>query len=273
MGNESVFRVSGLGPWWGRLGGVSLGAGLLDWPGGLAGFLVGAFVDRRLRLRPFAPERWIDRERSYCQRAELVCTFAVAGQMAKADGRVSEREIAVARGVMQALALSEGERRQAISMFNRGKQPGFPLGPLVRRFRRLCRGEWAILERFLDVQVRMALADGEPSERQLHVLQAVGACLRLSADAVNRRLRALSERMAAGRWALTFQLDDAFALLEVPGSARPEEIKRAYRRMIGRYHPDRLQGQGEPPEVIRDAAARTHQIRVAFEEIRRARGF
>lgn len=270
---ESVSQLARLGPWWGRFGGLTFGAALLGWPGSVGGFVVGVFVDRRLRLRRYAPSRWVHGNRTVAQRAELVCTFAVAGQVAKADGRVSEPEIDLARSLMVELGLSEPERRHAIAMFTHGKQPGFPLVSLVRRFRRLSGGDRAALERFLDAEVRMALIDGEPSERQLHVLQAVGASLRVSARAIDERLRQRSAHMGRGSRALAPRLRDAYALLDVRESAGPDEIRRAYRRMIGRYHPDRLEGRGEPPHVIQQAAARTHDIRAAYNEIRRVRGF
>ncbi|MBA1147793.1 co-chaperone DjlA [Ectothiorhodospiraceae bacterium WFHF3C12] len=265
--------ASRLGPWWGRFGGVTFGTALLGWPGSVGGFVVGVFIDRRLRLRRYAPARWSSGDRTREQRAALVSTFAVAGQVAKADGRVSEREIALARRVMAELSLTGPERRHAIAMFTHGKQPDFPLVSLVRRFRRLCGDDAAAVERFLDVQLRMALADGQPGERQLHVLQAVGASLLISADAIDERLRERSARMGRGRRALAPRVEEAYALLEVRECAGADEIRRAYRRMIGRYHPDRLEGRGETPEAIQQAAARTHEIRAAFDEIRRVRGF
>lgn len=266
-------QLANLGPWWGRFGGVTFGAALLGWPGSVGGFVVGVFIDRRLRLRRYATSRWVHGNRSRDERIELVSTFAVAGQVAKADGRVSEREIDLARGVMTEFGLSAAERRHAIAMFTHGKQPGFPLVSLVRRFHRMRGAEQEARERFLDVQLRMALVDGEPSERQLHVLRAVGASLRLSPQALDERLQACAERMGRGSRALAPRLEDAYALLQVSQSARPDEIRRAYRRMIGRFHPDRLEGRGEPPEVIQQAAARTHDIRAAYDEIRRVRGF
>ena len=49
------------------------------------------------------------------------------GHLAKADGRVSEDEIAQARAVMDRMQLSEEQRKQAIALFNQGKQDDFPL--------------------------------------------------------------------------------------------------------------------------------------------------
>ena len=47
-------------------------------------------------------------------------TFRVMGYLAKADGRVSEREIAAARGVMSDLRLEALQVREAIELFGQG---------------------------------------------------------------------------------------------------------------------------------------------------------
>jgi len=49
------------------------------------------------------------------------------GHVAKADGRVSELEIAAARAIMDHLRLNADQRRIAIECFTAGKQPDFPI--------------------------------------------------------------------------------------------------------------------------------------------------
>ncbi|MBI4537470.1 MAG: DnaJ domain-containing protein [candidate division NC10 bacterium] len=42
-----------------------------------------------------------------------------------------------------------------------------------------------------------------------------------------------------------FDRMDPYALLEVPPQASPEEIKTAYKRAVGRYHPDKVAHLGK----------------------------
>ena len=81
------------------------------------------------------------------------------GYLAKADGRVSEQEIAAARAVMAELRLDAEQVREAIACFTAGKQPGFDLrGRDSARSRRACRGRPDLVRVFLEIQVRAALA-------------------------------------------------------------------------------------------------------------------
>lgn len=64
--------------------------------------------------------------------------------------------------------------------------------------------------------------------------------------------------------------DDPYEILGVPRSASDEEIRKAYRDLLGRYHPDRLQHLGgEFRELaVRKAAA----INSAYDSVKRERG-
>ena len=57
-----------------------------------------------------------------------------------------------------------------------------------------------------------------------------------------------------------------YAALGVPADAEPAAIKRAYRRLMARHHPDRA---GDDPT----ATARAQAINDAYRRIREARGF
>ena len=54
-------------------------------------------------------------------------TFRVMGHLAKADGRVSESEIAAARSIMSDLRLNPAQVHAAVDHFTAGKQPAFNL--------------------------------------------------------------------------------------------------------------------------------------------------
>jgi DnaJ-domain-containing protein 1 len=56
-------------------------------------------------------------------------------------------------------------------------------------------------------------------------------------------------------------------ILEVSPTARPEEIKVAYRRMITLYHPDRVNGLGLELRAIADRRAK--EINAAYDTARK----
>ena len=56
-----------------------------------------------------------------------------------------------------------------------------------------------------------------------------------------------------------------YSVLGVKATASDEEIKKAYRRLVGRYHPDRVTYLGD--EVLEDAHIRFLEIQAAYGEL------
>lgn len=64
--------------------------------------------------------------------------------------------------------------------------------------------------------------------------------------------------------------DSAYKILEIEKSASNDEVKKAYRRMAKKYHPDKLQGLGE--EHLKGAQEKFQNIQAAYESIKKERG-
>lgn len=212
------------------------------------------------------------------QAAFLVTTFAVMGAVAKADGRVSEAEIAFARGMMERLGLDPAQRRAAIACFTQGKSPEFPLDATLASFARSCQ-PWPTLARScIEMQFATAWADGEPAAAALALIARVAAQLGLSPAEhaeIERRARAhhRPEAEPEAEEALPHTppgtLAAAYAELGVAMDASDAEVTRAYRLLLSRHHPDKLVGAAET--VLKRAAERTHAVVSAYERIRAAR--
>lgn len=62
----------------------------------------------------------------------------------------------------------------------------------------------------------------------------------------------------------------AYSVLEITSEATDEEVKKAYREMAKKHHPDMVAQLGE--DVKRSATEKFQQINSAYEEIRKQRG-
>lgn len=68
------------------------------------------------------------------------------------------------------------------------------------------------------------------------------------------------------------ELQHAYDILGVESTASFEEIKKAHRRLMLKYHPDRLASQGLPPEMVELYTQKAQDIQAAFDLIKKARG-
>ena len=201
--------------------------------------------------------------------------FMCMGHLAKADGRVSEHEIRAARLVMHRLNLSPAQVRKAIHWFDDGKKPGFPLVQTVRELRRVHarRAEQRTL--FVRLLLEVVLAGRRLRSHERTLIWTV--CTELDVGRVElAQLEAMIlaqkgfRRSPAGS-ADTARVRRAYATLGVDESSTNDEIKRAYRRLMNRNHPDKIAGDNPDDAAVAEAERRTREIRGAYEMLKARR--
>lgn len=259
--------------WAGKLVGGVIGMLALGPVGAALGFFVGHQYDRAT----FGD----DEPYSGASAAEIGehffrAAFRVMGHIAKADGRISEREIAAARGIMSELRLDPPRVQAAIGCYNEGKQPSFDLMAELAALRRICSGRRDLMRIFLEIQVRAALAGNDIQGPARALLGNVAGKLGISPmelaqiEAVLRIRRGSFAHDAARRGPAP--MDEAYKVLEVAPSASNDEVVKAYRRQLSRHHPDKLKANGLPESMIEHAKERTQQIIEAYDLIKARRG-
>jgi DnaJ like chaperone protein len=89
---------------------------------------------------------------------------------------------------------------------------------------------------FLHLLLQVANADGEIDSTELNVINRIATNMAIK-DADYQSIVALFKRQKDTNWAYT--------ALEIQPSATDEEVKKAYRRMAMKYHPDKVANAGE----------------------------
>lgn len=279
--------------WWGKLVGAFLGYIVGGSAGALFGILIGNFFDRALVEYYNRPDwYYYSEKRDAVQKVFFEATFSIMGHIAKADGRVSEQEIQMAKNLMDEMRLNREQRTAAQNFFNEGKKITFDMVEILNSLENACRDNSDLLKLFMDIQYRGALADGL-SERKIQALDVIFQRLgfaplrsqyrfyedfgfqnnRNSSQSSNQR--SYSYNRSRGYQAPPQQngLAHAYAILELNQNANKQEVKRAYRRLISRNHPDKLIAQGLPEEMIKIANDKTQKITKAYEQICTSKGW
>jgi len=65
------------------------------------------------------------------------------------------------------------------------------------------------------------------------------------------------------------EVDNAYKILEITKEASDDEVKKAYRKMAKKYHPDRVQNLGD--EHVKGAKEKFQNIQDAYEKIKELR--
>lgn len=240
-------------------------------PAGLVmGGLFGYFASRMLSkaMSNYHPQQLLFR-----------ATFAVMGKIAKADGRVSEHEIAFANAVMDQMKLVGEKRQEAIDQFTLGKDPDYDIGTLLRPLAKYLKYRPDVRMIFVEVQLQAAFADGEVSRDELAVIQQVCAFLQMTEQEVEvliSRMRAQQSFHQQGEYGFSPEqaaqrVAAAYQVLGVDESASDAEVKKAYRRLMSQHHPDKLLAKGLPEEMVQMAKEKSQEIQAAYEQVKKAR--
>lgn len=252
--------------WWGTLLGGTLGYMLGGPLGAMLGAALGGNFDRGINITdqfdPGAQER--------VQAAFFSATFSTMGHIAKADGRVTQQEIASANHIMSQMQLTAEQRDAAKKLFNEGKNNTFPLDEVLAQFKKECHRRRNLLQMFIEIQIAMAMADGHLHDNEKQLLYHVGELLGFSRTQIEHLFRFTGGSTHTPEHK-TQTIDDAYAILGVGKSASDDEIKKAYRRLMSQHHPDKLVSKGLPEEMIKVATEKTQEIRKAYELVKDSR--
>ena len=267
--------------WWGKILGGAFGYALGGPLGALLGAAIGHQFDAGLKRIAQEGTAWSPGNQERIQTAFFTAVFSVMGHLAKADGRVSEKEIAMARSVMQQMALGSEQQRVAIDLFRDGKRADFPLDDVLEQFRRECHGRRTLVQMFLEILLHAAYADGALHAAEKELLFHVSDRLhfpRHMLEQLDAMVRAQQQFHGYGRRGYQQaapkrpSMKAAYTALGVSAGATNAEVKKAYRRLMNQHHPDKLVAKGLPEEMIDVAKEKTQEIQAAYEQIKTARG-
>ena len=256
--------------WWGKIIGALIGLFRGGFTGAVIGALLGHVADRFI-----SGIAGVGNTRD----AFFQALFSALGHLSKADGRVTQAEIRMAESLMQRMQISGEERQNAIRFFNLGKQPGFDLEAALRTFVQSSARRFDLRQMFMEILVDAAFSSGRMSEAEQAVLLRVARELRIPGPVFAAMLQARrggagaqqGERRASG--VIRGSLDQAYAQLGLQPGAGDAEVKKAFRKLVSQYHPDKLVSRGLPEEMMDMARTRVREINTAYEQIKKSRGF
>ncbi len=176
----------------------------------------------------------------------------------KADGHIKRSELDVVKSFLLR-NYGEEEGKEALQILKRILEQDIDVVAVAQQIGHNVNysTKLEIIHLLLDV----AYADGEIADSELDLITQISSIFLIS-DADLQSLLALYGKGKDPDWAYT--------ALEIDRNATDEEIKKAYRRMAMKYHPDKVASAGE--EVKQTATEKFRAINEAYEEIKAERG-
>jgi DnaJ like chaperone protein len=249
--------------------GVVFGFIFLGFWGGLFGFFIGSFFDR---MRAYGSGGMNPLQNAMRQAVFLETLFISMGKLAKADGHVSQDEIDHVEQFMQKLGMTADHRMQAIAWFKQGADQVFDIKPTYGKFMSVCGNTKDLKQVLLVYLIVMALADGHFHPAEEALLGEIAGYLGYDQATFKRLIEMVLNQSNFGGQANSAEaLEGAYKALGVNKDSTDAEVKRAYRKLMSQYHPDKLMGQGVPEDMIAMATEQAKEIQLAYDLIKKNR--
>lgn len=253
-----------------KFAGALIGFYFLGFFGAVLGFFLGSMLDRYSAyglggVNPLS--------NAHRQTVFLETLFMLMGKMAKADGHISHDEVAHVEQFIQKLGMSAGHRQQAINLFKQGADPDFDLEQCLGQFMSVCGHTHNLKQTLLVYLIVMALSDGRIDAAEERLLLDIARHLGFDQEAFKHMLDMVlnQSHFAGGQASSAGALDGAYKALGVSKENSDAEIKRAYRKLMSQYHPDKLMGQGLPEDMIAVATKQAQEVQLAYDLIEKSR--
>jgi len=236
-----------------------LGMVYFRWPGAILGFVIGSVIDNMNAGKTYNRGGSIfGRTATQNIPAEFeLKLLALASVVIKADGKVDQSELDYVRRYF-VQAYGKERANTTFRLFNdQIKKSGVSAVNLAQELKAYLRYESRL--QVLHFLFSVAKADGLVSESEVKQLEIIARAFGLNLNDFNS-IKAM----------FFDQPDRAYEILEVPKTATDAEIKKAYRTMVKKYHPDKLQDMDEA--YRKGAEEKFRAVQEAYERIQKQRG-
>ena len=186
-----------------------------------------------------------------------VSLLVLASVVIKADGKQDQRELDFVR--QQFVSMYGKDRaNKAFKLFKKVNNQTVPVRQVCKQIQQMM--DHASRLQLMHFLFGIAKADGMVTDDEVRQIYTISGYLGISSRDYNS-IKAMFYNSS----------DNAYKILEITKSATVNEIKKAYRKMAKKYHPDKVEHLGE--EHKKGAEDKFKQVQKAYEQLQKERGF
>jgi len=241
--------------------------------GALIGFVLGSAVDQKIDVNqkkiPYNKKRTTQQRRTESHRSrakrqqentkagDFELSFLIlSAVIIKADGKVDKRELNYVRAYFVKI-YGENRAEKAFKLFNGIMKKKVATTTICAQIREHM--DHASRLQLIHFLFGISQADGEVHEEEVEEIRKISGYLYIN----DRDFLSIKAMFYDAK-------KNAYQILEISENATDREVKVAYRKMVKKHHPDKLQHLGE--EHVKVAQEKFRQIQKAYEIIQEKRG-
>lgn len=201
---------------------------------------------------------------------------ALMAKVSKADGQVCELEAEVLKLTFTDIAMhfenSDEVREKLKKLYEVEKNSFENLIEVCNRLYSLTKNDYAKRHKIMEYLLNLAFIDGDFSDAERMITEDIASALKIEIEDFDRLVQNFVSFYAQQASNNALSLEKAYEVLESSPSDDAATIKKNYRNLVKKHHPDIISGQGASQNIIDEATKKLQEINEAYEIIKKDRG-
>ena len=201
---------------------------------------------------------------------------ALMAKVAKADGKVCELEAELLKHTFNDISShfenSDEIRDKLKSLYAKEKQSFDNMINICEKLYSLTKNDYNKRAKIMEYLLNLAFIDKEFSDTEKMITEDISNALKIRKEDFERLIetfKAFYTQQAASK---AISLEKAYEVLESNINDDNSTLKKNYRNLVKKHHPDIISGQGAAQNIIDEATKKLQEINEAYEIIKKDRG-
>ena len=201
---------------------------------------------------------------------------ALMAKVSKADGKVCELEAEVLKHTFTDISShfqNADEVRENLKKLYEVEKNSFDnLIDICNRLYNLTKNDYHKRLKIMEYLLNLAFIDKEFSNTEMMITEDISNALKIKIQDFNNLINTFKSFYAQQASNKAISLEKAYEILESKSSDDATTLKKNYRALVKKHHPDIISGQGATQNIIDEATRKLQEINEAYELIKKDRG-
>lgn len=201
---------------------------------------------------------------------------ALMAKVSKADGKVSELEAEVLKHTFTDISShfeNQEEIREKLKIIYENEKENFNnLIDISNKLYGLTSNDYNKRLKVMEYLLNLAFIDKEFSNSERMITEDISNALKIKIEDFNNLIKTFENFYAQQASNKAITLEKAYEILESNPSDDAATLKKNYRTLVKKHHPDIISGQGATQNIIDEATKKLQEINEAYELIKKDKG-
>ncbi|WP_072680682.1 TerB family tellurite resistance protein [Arcobacter sp. LA11] len=201
--------------------------------------------------------------------------IALMAKVAKADGSVCELEAQMLKHTFNDISRhfenAEEIREKLKDIYKKEKESFDNTIEICEKLYKITKNDYQKRVKIIEYLLNLAFIDKEFSQTELMITEDIANALKINKVDFQNLINTFENFYAEQKNSQAISLDKAYEVLESSPSDDNNILKKKYRTLVKKHHPDIVSGQGASQNIIDEATRKLQEINEAYEFIKKER--